>query len=108
MTFNELVRSYRSLKANDVNTPVTLTEAKEDVKRFMTVLVEALTSDVTTNLEGVGLLKVRTVRVPERKFYNPDSGAVEVKKEHVVVKSAFKPCPDLQQAVLLAAGRPVV
>jgi nucleoid DNA-binding protein len=100
MTYNELIRAYQKARQHYNPETVTLARAKDDINTFMDVLFTSLTEDDSTNLYGVGTLKVVKTTAPERLRYNPTSGKNEKVAEHDLVKAYFKPCPALKNHML--------
>ena len=100
MKYSELVKVYQAARQYENPENVTLAQAKTEMDCFMNALYTGLCMDNKVDLYGVGILKLEKRDMPKRERYIPTSGETVEVPEHTVLKSFFKPCPALKEAVM--------
>lgn len=100
MKYSELVKTYQAARQFENPERVTLKQAKTEMDCFMNALYAGLCMDNQVDLYGVGILKLEKRDVPARERFIPISGETVEVPEKTVLKSYFKPCPALKEAVM--------
>lgn len=100
MNYSKLVKTYQAARQFENPEKVTLKQAKTEVDCFMNALYTGLCMDNQVDLYGVGIIKLERRDLPARERYIPTSGEFVEVPEKTVLKSFFKPCPALKEAVL--------
>lgn len=100
MNYADLIQKYKYLRQEDEKERITNERAKRDVDVLMDALTVAFLEHDSVHLHNFGTLSLKKQDVPERMRYNPGTKQNELCEAHSVIKTAFKPCPELKSLIM--------